>query len=331
VTAPLEIFLAGRASEGAPEGPSLAELAERGTRSWLAAHLRHLDAERHVRVHVLVRPGSADLTDVYGRTGRGRAPLANDTSCGVGYAPLSPLERAVLAAERHLVSDGVRAAEPAFGEDVKVMGLRIDEGVTLTVACALVDRTMRHPDDVVAAKARLAERVREAAQPELDRPLTVEVNPADDPARGSFYLTVTGTSAEAGDDGEAGRGNRVNGLITPGRPMTMESVAGKNPVSHVGKLYNLAAGLLAEALVAQLPEVHAAECRLLSRIGWPVDDPPLVDLRLGGGAALGTGLAERARALAREEVARIPELWRELVDGRLGLDRWPLRAASPAR
>jgi S-adenosylmethionine synthetase len=46
--------------------------------------------------------------------------------------------------------------------------------------------------------------------------------PRTTPGKGSVYLTVTGTSAEAGDDGEAGRGNRVNGLITPYRPMTME-------------------------------------------------------------------------------------------------------------
>jgi len=43
------------------------------------------------------------------------------------------------------------------------------------------------------------------------------------------YLTVTGTSAEAGDDGQVGRGNRANGLITPCRPMSLEAVAGKIP------------------------------------------------------------------------------------------------------
>ncbi|MHA1487030.1 MAG: methionine adenosyltransferase, partial [Promethearchaeota archaeon] len=54
-----------------------------------------------------------------------------------------------------------------------------------------------------------------------------------------LYLTITGTSAEAGDDGEVGRGNRSNGLITPCRPMSLEAVCGKNPINHVGKLYNV--------------------------------------------------------------------------------------------
>jgi S-adenosylmethionine synthetase len=51
----------------------------------------------------------------------------------------------------------------------------------------------------------------------------------------TVYLTVTGTSAEAGDDGEVGRGNRVNDLITPYRPISLEAAAGKNPVTHVGQ------------------------------------------------------------------------------------------------
>lgn len=68
------------------------------------------------------------------------------------------------------------------------------------------------------------------------------VNTADDPDSGYVYLTVTGTSAESGDDGQAGRGNRANGLITPFRPMTLEAVAGKNPITHVGTLYNVLAG-----------------------------------------------------------------------------------------
>jgi S-adenosylmethionine synthetase len=109
--------------------------------------------------------------------------------------------------------------------------------------------------------------------------LAIEVNAGDAPERGSVYLTVTGTSAEAGDDGQAGRGNRANGLITPYRPMTMESVAGKNPISHVGKLYNLAAERMAASLVEELPGVSEAECRLVSRIGAPVGEP-LADLRL---------------------------------------------------
>jgi S-adenosylmethionine synthetase len=87
----------------------------------------------------------------------------------------------------------------------------------------------------------------------------VVVNAADDLQAGSVYLTVTGTSAEAGDDGEAGRGNRVNGLITPYRPMTMESAAGKNPVTHVGKISNVCASLITQRQVTEIAEIAAVQ------------------------------------------------------------------------
>jgi S-adenosylmethionine synthetase len=154
----------------------------------------------------------------------------------------------------------------------------------------------------------------------------VAVNAADDDARDVYYLTVTGTSAEAGDDGQCGRGNRVNGLITPGRPMTLESVAGKNPVTHVGKLYNLAAGLLAQALVDEIDAIREAECVLVSRIGHPVDDPQIAELRIRADAAPGDRAYAQAAELAREHFRAVPGLWRELVDGRIALDRWPLRS-----
>jgi S-adenosylmethionine synthetase len=91
---------------------------------------------------------------------------------------------------------------------------------------------------------------------------------------------VTGTSAESGDDGEVGRGNRASGLITPYRPMTMEAVAGKNPVTHVGKIYNIVASRIAAAAVTECPGVTGAECLMVSGIGRSVSDPRVVDLRV---------------------------------------------------
>src|SRR5690606_802442 len=78
---------------------------------------------------------------------------------------------------------------------------------------------------------------------------TIHINTADDYARESIYLTVSGTSAENGDDGQVGRGNRINGLITPYRPMSLEAISGKNPVSHIGKIYNYLAMDLSRAIV----------------------------------------------------------------------------------
>ena len=81
------------------------------------------------------------------------------------------------------------------------------------------------------------------------RKVTVHINTADDINTGSVFLTVTGTSAEMGDDGSVGRGNRCNGLITPNRPMSMEATSGKNPINHIGKIYNILSTKLAKECV----------------------------------------------------------------------------------
>jgi S-adenosylmethionine synthetase len=148
----------------------------------------------------------------------------------------------------------------------------------------------------------------------------VTINAADDAAAGDVFLTVTGTSAEAGDDGEVGRGNRANGLITPYRIMTMEAAAGKNPVSHVGKLYNVLAGRIAEALIVDAPGVRGATCVLVSQIGRPIDDPQMADVRITLGASRCVDdVKEDVSGVVRGHLARLPELRDELLAERVAV------------
>jgi S-adenosylmethionine synthetase len=282
VTAPFEVFLAGRASrEARGHAIPVEDIAERATREWLRDNMHALDPVRHVRLHTLVRPGSGELTALVAAGAQGTVALANDTSFAVGYAPSSRLERMVLASEQALTSAATIAAHPAIGEDVKVMGIRRGGGVDVTVATAMIDRYLRGPADYAEAKAAVARIVETAAReaaPDLE--VRITVNAADEIETGRIYLTVTGTSAEAGDDGQTGRGNRVGGLITPCRPMTMEAAAGKNVVAHVGKSYSIVAHQIAADIVAQCPEVADVTSLLVSRIGWPVDRPHLVELQV---------------------------------------------------
>lgn len=134
--------------------------------------------------------------------------------------------------------------------------------------------------DYVSKKVAVSELALETARQMTDKGVIVELNSADDISRSSLYLTVTGTSAEAGDDGEVGRGNRVNGMITPYRPMNMKAAAGKNPITHVGKLYNIAAKQVAQTAVEELPEINEIYCYLVSRIGHPINEPHLVDIHV---------------------------------------------------
>lgn len=318
---PMEIFLAGRAvdrCDGA-EVP-VGDIALEACRHWLGASLHALDVERNVVLHPVIRPGSTELVELFGRARQTGGALANDTSCGVGYAPLSELEQVVLAVERHLNSAETKARNPETGEDVKVMGIRRDGAIGLTVACAFVDRHLRSIGDYLDCRREVAEMVETTARGMSDLPVSVVVNAADDEATGSVYLTVSGTSAEAGDDGEVGRGNRVNGLITPYRPMNMEAAAGKNPVTHVGKIYNVLAGRLAERLVAELDGVEEAYCYLVSRIGQPVGAPQIVDveLRMQQGAT-GDMNERRAREIVFEVLDRAGDLTATLIRGEVGV------------
>lgn len=310
---PMVLHMAGRAAEPGGRAGAAREIVVEAARAWMRSSLHAADVDRDLRIEPWLRAGSADLVDLFGR---GR--LANDTSIGAGYAPLSPVEQGVLAAADALRARARDAATPEVGEDIKLLAVRRGQRVELTVACAIVSRHVESLSRYLAARTGIASAVQAAfARSGADGlDVDVVVNAADDVERSSVYLTVSGTSAEAGDDGEVGRGNRVNRLITPCRPMTLEAAAGKNPITHVGKLYNLAAHAIARDVVAAVPAVRRAECFLASRIGRPIDDPALLDVRvaLRDGESL-ADVRARIEEVARAGVAAIPSMWEAIVRG----------------
>ena len=153
------------------------------------------------------------------------------------------------------------------------------------------------------------------------RNVAIDVNTADDPELGRYYLTVTGCSMEAGDDGSVGRGNRVNGLITPCRPMSLEAAAGKNPVNHVGKIYNLLSNLIAQDVVKEsggnVKEIHV---RILSQIGKPVDQPQVASLQIlpADGVKL-AAVRKDAEAIANRWFESIDTIPQKLLTGKLNV------------
>lgn len=308
VTVPMEVYLAGRATqEYKGERIPIHELAIDACDHWLRAHISGLNVDRDVRIISRLRPGSASLTSLFARPGT--SPRANDTSCGVGFAPFTDLERIVLAVERRLNAPETKRHHPAIGEDVKVMGIRRGTRVDLTIACAIISQHVRDVHQYAKVKARIQDIARDEARHVSELEVSAVVNAADEPEKRELYLTVTGTSAESGDDGEVGRGNRTSGLITPYRPMTMEAAAGKNPVTHVGKLYSLLANRIASALVTELNDVTGAEVVLVSAIGQSVSDPRLVDLRLGLPESCDlSALQPRARDIVVTTLNGLPDL-----------------------
>jgi S-adenosylmethionine synthetase len=321
IIAPISIYLAGRATaEVGGETIPIKEIAVEGSRTWLKANLHALDADHQVRIDALVQHTSQDLQGLFSRRGVRGIPLANDTSFGVGYAPLSRLEHLVLAIDEQINRRDREREMPAWGEDIKVMAVRSADEVQITVACAMIGRFLTNTDDYLEQKVLLENLVRDLAKEHGFPACSVAVNAADIISSGSIYLTVTGTSAEAGDDGQVGRGNRVNGLITPCRPMSLEAAAGKNPVSHVGKIYNVLARDIAEVIVATIPEIEHAHCLMVSKIGAPVNLPAVVQI---GIATLEdtpvAGLRARIEAVVGDRLARVPELVCGFVAGSISV------------
>ena len=273
-----------------------------------------------MRIDVLVQQTSQDLQSLFSRRGVHGVALANDTSFGVGYAPLSPLERVVLAIEKRINGRDRGRAVPGWGEDVKVMAVRSAERVDITVACAMIGRFLASIEEYLEQKGLLEKLVRDLATEHGFPACHVGINTADTISSAGIYLTVTGTSAEAGDDGQVGRGNRVNGLITPCRPMSLEAAAGKNPVSHVGKIYNVLARDIAETLIAAIPEVESAQCLMVSRIGAPVTLPAVVQIKIAtrDGVPI-ANLQKRIEALVGVRIARIPDLVSGFVAGAISV------------
>jgi len=319
IIAPIDIYLGGRAtSKVDDEVLPIKDIAVESSRTWLDAHLHALDAERHVRIHVLIHPGSQDLRTLFSRREVYQGAVANDTSIGVGHAPLSALERLVLAIEKTINGRDRNRQNPGWGEDVKVMGVRHGDKVHVTVACAMIGRYLAHVDDYLREKAAVGDLVHGLAREHGFQSLEVAVNAADALTTGDIYLTVTGTSGEAGDDGEVGRGNRANGLITPCRPMTLEAAAGKNPVTHVGKIYSILAQDIANKLVRDVPEIERAECLMVSQIGAPMSRPAMLQIKLATREGIPLlQLHQPVEDIIADRLARIHRLVDEFVEGRI--------------
>lgn len=283
---------------------------------WFRRNLRFVDPKRHVTFQNEIKPGSPELTDIFDREVIG----ANDTSAAVGYAPLTETERIVFATERYLNSPEFKKLYPEVGEDIKVMGMRRRRDLTLTIALAFVDRFIASEKAYFTRK----EEVKSALEAFLasekcsyDK-VTIDINTLDVEGRGEdgMYLTVLGTSAEGGDCGQVGRGNKVNGVISLNRPMSTEAAAGKNPIAHVGKIYTFLTHDIANKIYSRVPGISEVYVWLCSQIGQPIDRPLIASaqLILDPGVQLG-GIREAVEEVVEHELADIYSFTDRLTRG----------------
>ena len=313
VICPLYILLTGRATRvfNGEEIP-VDTIAIKAARKLLTESLSNLDINNQLILDAKIGMGSSDLRDVFSRD----VPSANDTSFGVGYAPLSETETIVYNTERELMN--MKKRIPAIGEDIKVMGMREGDTINLTIACAMVDRYLADINQYLETKNEIVQHITEYASQFTARKINAQMNVADNVEAGSVYITVTGTSAEMGDDGAVGRGNRANGLITPNRPMSLEATCGKNPINHVGKLYNLLAMAAAKQIAEEVKGIDEAYIKILSRIGKPVDQPHIASIQVvpKQGADF-ANVQSGATEILDDWLANIPKLQQMLFRGEL--------------
>lgn len=286
---------------------------------WFKENLHMIDPEKHVKYQIELKRGSDALTDIFNRQSNYMG--ANDTSAAVGFAPMTTTERIVLETERFLNSTDFKKRHPETGEDVKIMGMRKNSHLNLTVAIAFVDRYVDSETSYFSRKEEIKRELLDFVhkQAQIDS-LDININTADVPGRGlpGMYLTVLGTSADGADCGQVGRGNRVNGIIPLNRPTCSEAAAGKNPTSHVGKIYNFLTYQIARRVQSETNGVRGAYVWLLSEIGRPINEPKIasVQLILDPGTTLGE-VSNKVHDLVSAELTRIDKFSEDLAHGRI--------------
>ena len=322
---PITVLFSGRAT-GVVDNQSipLKEIAENSAKDWIKNNIRFLDSEK-MRYLFETNNGSVNLIDAFQRNGK---PGSNDTSFAVGYYPFSVLENIVLRTENYLNSKAFKSKYQFSGEDIKIMGVRVKNKIKITIAMAIIDRFISSEkdyflkkenmlQDIITFVKALNESLENENKIERKRKIEITLNNMDKKGRGikGCYLTVTGLSAESGDDGAVGRGNRVNGLITPNRTMTLEAAAGKNPVNHIGKIYSLFSFELSKKIYENF--IIKNQIKMIGRIGNDLNKPLAFSLLTE--EKLDSSRKKEVIKFINEEISNIDNITEKILEGKFSV------------
>ena len=318
VLAPMRLVMGDRATfEWNHKRIPVKEIAERAAYTWFKRHLPRIKPLKDLECQVELKPASEELRSV---SERPREVVANDTSATVGYAPFTPTERLVFQIEQFLNSRSFKKECPDTGEDVKVLAVRQGRDLNVTVAMPFLAPLIRSESEYFKRKTAVGRVLTDFVSRKVgDRffpRLFLNVLDQRGAGEAGAYLTVLGTSAEAGDSGEVGRGNRVCGIISLRRPASAEAAPGKNPVAHVGKIYNVLAQVLAENIHKKVRGILDVTVWITSQIGHPISSPQSVVVEVI--PASGTKLAAVRPQIQREvrlAFSHMPSFCRALTRG----------------
>lgn len=319
VLKPMRLIFGDRATyEVEGEVIDVNSIAINTAKNWIRHNLRFVDADS-ITYQIELAKGSEELRDIFKRDISILG--ANDTSAAVGYAPMTLTEKIVLEIEEYLNSAEFKKQFPESGEDIKVMGLRRKNMLHLTIAIAFVDRFIESEADYFRKKDELLEEIKSFVEKNTELKSCVFLNTLDRKGRGmgGIYLTVTGTSAEDADSGQVGRGNRVNGIIPLNRPVSSEAAAGKNPVSHVGKIYNILSHKIANEIYTKVADIKEVYVWLLSQIGQPIDDPKITSVQVIMEKGSIKSVENEIKEVINQELANIHSFCMDLAYGRIAV------------
>lgn len=316
ITKPMKLILGDRAtSEINGKKIPVGNLAINTAKSWFKENLRFVKDE-NVEYQVEIGPTSSELQSVFDDP---NSFVANDTSVLVGYAPFTDTEDTVLEIERFINSKNFKDEFPESGEDVKVMGFRNGNTMDVTVATAFVDRFVESENHYFKQKKEMQQKIEEFFGKKDTFKVNLNINCLDKKNKGldGLYLTVLGTSADSADSGEVGRGNMPNGVISPSRPAGAEATAGKNPVSHIGKIYNALSFKIADEIHREINEIEEVFVWMYNVIGRPVKEPKAVVVQPIVEYHFNKESQEKIEEIVQRNLSNIKQFCNDLISGKI--------------
>jgi S-adenosylmethionine synthetase len=276
ITKPMKLVIGDRATfEIKGQNLPVEDVAISTAKKWFDDNLRFVK-EEHLEYQLEVGTSSHELRSIFENP---KSFVSNDTSALVGYAPFTKTESSVLETEECINSKNFKKEFSESGEDVKVMGFRKDNSLDLTIAIAFVDSYVNSENNYFQRKQEMIQLISEfhKKRGNFDE-IKITINNLDSKKKGieGLYLTVLGTSADNADSGEVGRGNMANRVISLTRPAGSEATAGKNPVSHIGKIYNALSFKLANDIQKTIPDFEEVLVWMYNIIGKPVNEPAAI-------------------------------------------------------
>jgi S-adenosylmethionine synthetase len=315
LTKPMKMILGDRATFDIGERKiPIGDFAIQTAKKWFEKNLRYVNDE-HVEYQVEIGVASKELRSIFENTS---SFVSNDTSVLVGYAPFTETESIVLNTEQYINSKQFKDKFPESGEDVKVMGFRNSNHVDLTIAMAFVDRYVSSENQYFQRKDEMLQEINEFLKKTYNMKITTSMNCLDSKNKGisGLYLTVLGTSADSADSGQVGRGNMASRVISPSRPAGAEATAGKNPVSHIGKIYNALSFKIANEIHENVSNLDEVCVWMYNVIGRPVNEPRAVIVQPISKGELSNIEKNQINEIVEKNLQNIHEFCNELISGK---------------